>query len=69
MYKPTIRSPRSIAEEKNGAEGFQGDAGYNPVAGAPNGVADIAADRGESRYRSNPTNPSEPPAEWAQKHS
>ena len=67
MYKPLVRSPRSIAEEKNGPELFQGDANYNAEAGVPSGVADGNADRGEDRYRANPTNPPEPAAPWAKK--
>lgn len=67
MYKPAVRSPRSIAEEKNGPEQFQGDAGYDPVAGVPQGVSPGDAGRGEDRYRSNPTNPPEPAAPWAQR--
>lgn len=64
--KPTVRSPRSIAEEKNDPAKFQGDAGYNPVAGVPNGIAD-GTPGDESKYRANPVNPPVPPAPFAQK--
>jgi hypothetical protein len=67
MYKPLVRSPRSIAEEKNGSELFQGEGNYNAEAGVPAGVSDGNAARGEDRYRANPTNQPEPPAPWAKK--
>lgn len=62
----TFRSPRSIAQEKNDPGKFQGDAGYNPVSGLPNGVADGSPDD-ESKYRANPVNQPVPPAPFAQK--
>lgn len=67
MYKPLVRSPRSIAEEKNGPELFQGDDGYNGVAGVPSALADENGDRGEGRYQADPTNPPEPAAPWAKR--
>lgn len=70
MPKPLIRSPRSIAEQKNRSEGFHGTEPFENdrfdwEAGAPasagmgrNGERDVAA---------NPINPSPPAKEWATK--
>jgi len=63
MVKPTVRSPRSIAEEKNDVAKFQGDAGYDPVAGTPQGAG--LGQGSEGRVLANPVNQPDPPKEWA----
>jgi hypothetical protein len=63
MVKPTVRSPRSIAEEKNDPAKFQGEDGYDAVAGMPSGVG---SSRGsEGTILANPVNQADPPKEWA----
>lgn len=63
MYKPTVRYPRSIAEEKDDPAKFEGDAGYDPVAGVPSGVG--LSQGPEGKILANPVNDPEPPKEWA----
>ncbi len=64
MFTPTVRSPRSIAEEKvDGLAGEPND--YDPVAGAPKNVGlELGS---EGKILANPVNPPEQPAPWAQR--
>lgn len=64
MVKPLVRSPRSIAEDKNDPSGFQGDLpGYDAVAGVPK---DAGVSQGsEGQILANPINQPDPPKEWA----
>ena len=65
MVKPTVRSPRSIAEEKNDPGKFQGESGYDAVAGVPQGTG--LAQGPEGKVLANPINQSEPTKEWSAK--
>ena len=66
MVKPTVRSPRSIAEDKNDPSGFQGELpDYDAMAGVPRSAG--VSQGSEGRILANPVNQPDPPAEWAQK--